>query len=240
MYIHEAPIHFGLIMASWILLLIGTIVALRTAVSSEENRERNWFGFLFIFFLFFVFSIFAVMIYQLPATATVDQILPYTLGIWSTVSLYALFSVYYWFTFDYFAKRRWLMYLFFIGTIGFLAMVWFFATPATMTIVSDGIMNWLVMPFIVVAAGGILAIIYFFLMDFIAMYQLNKTREGRIWLGNWIVFIGGLLVNLSLVLMALMQYLAPFLLIVFALTFVGLFIMFLGGFINIRAVAKQK
>lgn len=239
MFIHELPVHFGIIVLNGIILLILLFGGFYVMITREEHRERYWLNFLWILFLLFTFTIIGYRIYQLPAVATVDQLLPYTLAAWSAVSLYALFSVFTWFTFDFFRKRQWLMFLFLIGSLLFLDLLWFFATPATTTVVSDGVMNWLAMPLIIVATGAVLAIIYLFLMDFIGTYQINKTREGAIRLGNWITWFGGLLVNISLILMALVFYLAPYMFVALTLATVGLVILFIGAIINARTILQQ-
>jgi hypothetical protein len=240
MYIHELPVHFGIIILIVIILLILLFGGFYVMITREELRERSWLNFLWILFLLFTFAIIGYRIYQLPAVATVDQLLPYTLAAWSAASLYALFSVFIWFTFDFFRKRQWLMFLFLIGSLLFLDLLWFFATPATTTAVSDGVMNWLAMPPIIVATGAVLAIIYLFLMDFIGTYQHNKTREGTIRLYNWIMWFSGLLVNISLILMALVFYLAPYMLVALGLAAIGLVILFINVIINIRALLQKK
>ncbi len=221
-------------MATWILILIAGLYQFRLMLATEERRERSWLGIMYGVFLLATFSVLAVMIYQLPAAATAEQLFPYTIAAWSCVSLYALFGVFQWFTFDFLRKRQWLMYLFLFGTLIFLALLWFFATPATTMLVFDGFMNWLAMPLIVVGTGAALAVVYLFLVDFIAMYQHNKTSEGRITLGNWIGWFGGFLFHISLVLMALVLYLAPFTIVALGLAFVAILIMFLSPLIYPR------
>ncbi len=95
LYIHETPIHFALIILTWILILFLTIVTFRTVISNEERKEYNWLSFLTIIFLLFAYSILASMMYLLPAIATPNQLLPYYLGAWSCVALYAFFMVFF-------------------------------------------------------------------------------------------------------------------------------------------------
>ena len=99
-YIHETPTHFGLIIVSLILVLLWIIVSFNDTSQKDEKSVRNWLNFISMFFLLFTISILAIMIYQLPATATTEQLLPYLLRIWSSFTLYAFFAIFYGFTFD--------------------------------------------------------------------------------------------------------------------------------------------
>jgi hypothetical protein len=235
LYILETPLHFGLIIVSWVILLLTTLVGFYETSKKDKWMSTKWLNFLWGFFLFFAFSLLIVIMYHLPATATADQLFPYFLALWSCYALYAFFCAFYVLSTDYFQLPLWLHYLLLIGTISFLALLWFLTTPTTVFLVFDGTMNWLAMPLIIVAYGGILAIFYVFLLPFWLTYQINKQRTGAIKMGNWLIWFGGFLVDLGAIMLALVLFLAPYTLIALSLAALGMIIVLIGGIINFRA-----
>ncbi len=235
LYIHETPIHFGLIIVSCILLLLGVIYGFYDYTKKEKRLGNSWLSFSYVLFLFFTFTIFLLMIYHLPATATADQLFPYFMALWSCYALYAFYAIFYVFSADYFQRWLWLRYLFLIGTISFLALLWFLATPATTFVVFDGVMNWLAMPLAMVAYGGVLWFFYLVLFPFLLVYQVNKQRTHPIRTGNCLVFLGGLLLDIGALLIALVLFLASATLIALGLAALGMIITLIGSIINLRA-----
>jgi hypothetical protein len=108
------------------------------------------------------------------------------------------------------------------------------------TIVSDGVINWLAMPFVVYAYGGILAIFYMFLAPLLVTYRVTKTQEGALKMGNWIAWIGLFLWFIAAILMALVLYVASFMLIVLGLAAVAWAIVFIGWLMATRGISQQR
>ena len=235
LYIHETPLHFGLILLSWILLLLGVFVSFADTTTKEKRIASPWLNFTFSLFLFFTFTILLIRTYLLPAAATTDQLMPYFMALWSCYALYGFFAVFYLLSTKFFQPPLWFRYLLLIGTISFLALLWLLATPATIFLVFDGTMNWLAMPLILLAYGAILWIIYMLFFPFFITYRINQHRQHPIKTGNWLVWLGGLVIDISALLLALVLFLAPYAPIALILAAIGMIIAFIGGLINYRA-----
>ncbi len=240
MYILETPIHFAMIIASLIVVLILALLSFSSPITKEKNLEYHWLSFLVIFFLVGTYAILAAMIYLLPAAATADQLLPYYLGAWSCVALYGFFLVFFAFSSKSISAPAWIKYLFLLATLSFLAVLWFFTTPTTAFVVSDGLLSWLAMPWIVVIYGAILAVLYLFIIPFIHSYRVISQQEGGMKTGNLIALVGLLLWTIAAMGMALVFFVAPFMLGILALGFVGLLLTFIGLMMFTRAKPKSK
>lgn len=240
LYIHETPIHFALIIASLIVVLILALLSFSSPITKKENVDYHWLSFLVFFFLVCTYTILAAMIYLLPAVATADQLLPYYLGAWSCVALYGFFLVFFAFSSKSISAPVWIKYLFLIGTISFLTVLWFFTTPAAVFIVSDGILTWLAMPWVVVIYGALLAVLYLLIIPFIHSYRVISKQEGNMRTGNLIAYFGILLWTISAMGMTFVFFLAPFMVGILAIGFVGLLLAFIGLLIFSRARPKPE
>lgn len=221
LYITETPLHFGLVIIICVLTLLVSLIALIMAIRSEEPSCTLYNLFLGAFFAFLTFMVIAISIYVLPAAATVDQLLPTYLGAWSFIGLHSFFLVMYMIGLPFFKKRIWAIFLPIIGTLSFLALVWILPTPATVTIVTDGVTNFLAMPFTLVAYGGFLAIFYLLLIPLIVLYRIAQARQGMVKTWTWIAMLGQTLWFIGLILMALVQYTAPYMLFIYGLIIVA-------------------
>jgi hypothetical protein len=235
LYILETPLQFGLILISWFIIILSVLVGFYDTSTKEKRVGNPWLNFLTFFFLFFTFSILLIMIYQLPATATADQLMPYFMALWSCYAIYGFLAVFYTLSTEFFEAPLWLRYLLLLGTISFLALIWLLATPTTVFLVFDGTMNWLAMPLALLAYGGVLWVIYLLFFPFFLTYRVNQHRQHPIKTGNWLVWFGGLLVDIGALLIALVLFLAPYTLIALSLMAIGMIIALIGGIINYRA-----
>jgi hypothetical protein len=222
--IAETPLHFGLLALLSVLSLIFTLMGIYAFVKSEKKDRQGFSFFLAGFFTFFTFLILTVMIYNLPAVATAEQLLPYYLGAWMTVSLFGFFIIFHQFDSKIYNEQRWLMYLPFIGTLSFIVILWVFTTPASVVPVSDGFMTWLSMPLIVIGYGGVLALFYFVLVPFYTVYKVNQVPENPFKMWNWLAILGLILWFIAAMMMVLVLYLAPYMLIALTLAVVGILI----------------
>ena len=240
LFIADAPLHFGLLLTTTIILLLMTIMGILWVARTENASAGLWSGFLSVFFAFFTFLILTLMTYQLPAAASVDELLPYSLGAWTCVSFHAFFLLFYVLGFKWLRERVWVAFLPVIGTISFVTVLWVFTTPATTTIVSDGVVNWLAMPFIVVVYGGFLAVFYMFLAPLLVTYRITKTQTGTRRMGNWIAWIGLFLWFIAAILMALILYVSSFILLITGLAALAWAIVFIGWLLATRGTSQQR
>ncbi|MFX1342917.1 MAG: hypothetical protein ACFFAL_09520 [Promethearchaeota archaeon] len=221
LYLAETPLHFGLVFIICILTLIVSLIAMIMALRSEKPSCTLYNLFLAAFFAFLTFLVLAISIYVLPAAATLDQLLPTYLGAWSFIGLHSFFFVMYILGLPFFKRRIWTIFLSLVGTISFLALVWILPLVTPATIVSDGVANFLAMPFTLVAYGGFLAIFYLLLIPLIVLYRIAQARQGMAKTWTWIAMIGQTLWFIGLILLALVQYTAPFILFTYGLIIIA-------------------
>lgn len=164
-------------------------------------------------------------------TATASDLLPYYLAVYSFLGLHAFFLVFYLLDLSWFKERVWAIYLPFLGTISWMALMWFLVTPATVSTVSDGFVNYIVMPFNFLLYTGVLTIFYLFLIPLIVLYRLAKQREGTMKTWTWVGWFGSFLWFIAILLMALVQYTAPYMLYLFILASVAWIIIFIAWFL---------
>ncbi|MFX0168645.1 MAG: hypothetical protein ACFE89_04715 [Candidatus Hodarchaeota archaeon] len=227
LYIHETPIHFGAIMLLCIIFLVFALIGI---IGSLRGRSPSsgFGGFLAVVFGFLTFMSLAASIYNLPAVATAVQLLPYYLGAYTFVGLHAFCLVFYCLDFEWFKKRMWAVYLPILGTLSWLTLLWFLATPVTVQTVSDGVLTYLAMPFYFILYSGLLAFFYMFLVPFLVLYRLAKEREGAAKMWTWIGWLGIFLWFIAALLMALVQFIAPFMLYTFILAAIAWIIIFIA------------
>jgi hypothetical protein len=119
-------------------------------------------------------------------------------------------------------------------------VLWVFTTPTAAFVVSDGFLNWLAMPWIVVIYGAILAVLYLILVPFIHSYRVISKQEGGMRTGNLIAMFGWGLWTISAMGMTFVFFVAPFMLFILALSFVGLLLVFIGLLLFERARPKSE
>ncbi len=170
----------------------------------------------------------AASIFLLPSSATASDLLPYYLGAYSFVGLHAFCLIFYLFNLPWFKKRIWAVFLPIFGTLSWLTVLWFLATPATVGTISDGFATYIIMPFAVLLYSGILAVLYLLLVPLLVLYRVAQTREGAAKMWTWIGMLGLLLWFIAILLMAFVQFTAPFMLYAFILGALAWIIIFLA------------
>lgn len=110
--------------------------------------------------------------------------------------------------------------------------MWLYVTPTTVGIVSDGFVNYIFMPLNFLLYSAFLTVIYLFLVPTLVLYRLANTREGSMKMWTWIGWIGSLLWFISVLLMALVQYTAPFMIYTFILASVAWIIIFIAWYLT--------
>jgi hypothetical protein len=183
----------------------------------KDATVSRFSGVLSALFVSLIFMTLLVSIYQLPAAATVTQLLPYYLGAWSFIGLHGFFMVFFLLGTAYFQKRVWAIFLPVLGTLSYLLLVWVLPTPSTVTLVSDGVLNYVGMPMTLIAYAGILAIIYMLLIPFIAIYGIAKKQKGAAKGWAWSCWVSYFLWFIAALLFALAPYTASYALYAFAL-----------------------
>ncbi|MFX1565690.1 MAG: hypothetical protein ACFFCH_06855 [Promethearchaeota archaeon] len=222
--IAETPLHFGLLALLSALSLILVLMGIYAFVKSEKKDRQGFSFFLAGFFAFFTFLILTMMIYNLPAVSTAEQLLPYYLGAWMAVSMFGFFIIFHQFDSKIYNEQRWLMYLPFIGTLSFLVILWIITTPTSVILVSDGVMTWLSMPPIVMGYGGVLALFYFVLVPFYTVYKVNQVPENPFKTWNWLALVGLILWFIAAMMMVLVLYLAAYMLMALTLAAIAIII----------------
>lgn len=218
LYITEVPLHFGLALVICITTLLLALFGLTGVARRGKDATVSTFsGFVSMLFVSLIFMVLVASIYQLPAAATVSQLFPYYLGAWSFIGLHGFFLVFYLLGSAYFKKRVWAIFLPVLGTFSYLVLVWILPTPSTVTLVSDGLLNYVAMPTTLVAYAGSLAIIYMLLIPFIVAYMLGKKRKGAAKRWSWMVWFSYFLWFIAALMFALIQYTATYALYAFAL-----------------------
>ncbi len=232
LFIHESPIHFGVILLLAIICLFFALLGIMGTLRSDRPSPSGWSGFLTVAFGFFAFIILAASVYLLPASATANELFPYYLAVYSFVGLHAFFLVFYLLDLSWFKKRMWLVYLPILATFSWIAIMWFYVTPTTVSVVSDGVVNYIAMPLNFLLYSAFLTVIYLFLVPTLTLYRLAKTREGSMKMWTWIGWLGSLLWFIAVLLMALVQYTAPFMIYTFILASIAWIIMLIAWFLT--------
>jgi hypothetical protein len=207
LYIAEVPLHFGFTLVICVASLLLALYSLFGLARKGKDASVSAFaGFLSVLFVFLAFMLLAVSQVLLPAAATADQLFPYYLGAWSFVGLHAFFLVFFLLGTEYFRKRVWAIFLPALGTLSYLAAVWVVATPSTVGLVSDGVLNYLAWPLALLAYAGVLVVLYMVVLPIYVAYTLAKQRRGPQKLWTWLVWVGYLVWVIAATLFAAIQY----------------------------------
>jgi hypothetical protein len=207
LYIAEVPWHFGftlVICAASLLLALFSLFGL--ARKGKDATVSAFAGFLSVLFVFLTFLLLAISQYLLPATATVVELFPYYLGAWSFVGLHAFFLVFFLLGTEYFAKRVWAIFLPVLGTLSYLVCLWILATPGTVVPVTDGVLNYLGWPLVLLVYAGVLVALYMVVLPIYVTYTLAKQRRGPQKLWTWLVWVAYLVWVIAAMLFAAIQF----------------------------------
>jgi hypothetical protein len=228
----DAPLHFGVILLLAIIFLIFALFGIIGALRSDPPSPSGWSGFLTVAFGFFAFIILAASVYLLPATATASELFPYYLAVYSFVGLHAFFMVFYLLDLSWFKKRMWLVYLPILATFSWIAIMWFYVTPTTVSTISDGVLNYIAMPFDFLLYSAFLTVIYLFIVPTIILFRLAQSREGPMKTWTWIGWLGSVLWFIAVLLMALVQFTAAFMIYTFILASVAWIIILIAWYMT--------
>jgi hypothetical protein len=232
LFINETPIHFGVILLLTIILLLFVLLGIIGVLRSEQPSASDFAGFTGVLFGFLAFMILTASVFVLPAAATAGELLIYYLSVYSFVGLHGFSLVFYFIGVDWFKKRMWAAYLPILGTLSWFVFMWFTVTPATVTIVSDGALNYISMPFSFLLYSAILTVIYLFLVPLWSVFRLTKRREGSMKTWTWIAWFGFLLWFIAVLLMAMVQYTVAFMIYIFILASFAWILIFLGWYMT--------
>ncbi len=229
LYLNEVMLHFGLTIVSVIFTLLLVLLGIIALIQYKKGVPYTaLFGTLAMLFAFLAFLMLALSMFLLPAAATVSQLLPYYQWMWSFVGLHGFFLVYYLY-WRSFKERLWLNILPVLGTLSYLAVVWVLVNPLNAFVISDGALNYVVMPLILIAYGGVLAIIYIFLVPFYYAVTEYKDRVGSVRFWSWMSWLALFLWFIGAILIALVQYTVFYILYILGLVafawFLGLIAM---------------
>ncbi len=228
----ETPIHFGVILLLCIIFLVFVLFGILGVLRSESPSASDFSGFLAVVFGFLAFLVLTAAVYLLPAAATATELFPYNMAIYTLFGLHAFCLVFYFIDMSWFKKRMWLVYLPILATLSWMALLWFVTTPTMVYTVSDGFLNYCVMPMSVLAYAGLILIFYLFLVPLWALFRLTKEREGSMKMWTWIGWFGFLLWFIELVLMAFVQFTAPYMLYILSLAAITWILIFLAWYMT--------
>ena len=245
LYIVEAPLHFGLILVPCILAFIFVLGAL-VAVKQYLAVERFFIPFSIILevaFVFLTFLVLALSIALLPASATIEQLLPYYQWVWALFGVHAFFGLYFIIYSNYWKileEKLWINIPPILGTLSFLILVVLLPNTLTAVIVSDGILNYVAMPLTLVVYGGLLALFYMFLIPiYVIVFVVSKTWDDSMRIWGWLTLLSTILWFITSILVALVQYTAPYMLWIFGLAAIT-WIIFFVSFVKYDNALMQK
>ncbi len=226
----ETPIHFGVILLLCIVFLLFTLIGILGVLRSEPSSSGDFAGFMSVLFGFLAFMVLTASVYLLPAAATATELFPYYITIYSFVGLHAFCLVFYFIRMPFWKKQKWAAYLPILGTLSWMTLLWFLATPTTIGVVSDGFINYLVMPLEILLYSGVLVVVYMFIVPTWAVLRLVKDREGSKKTWTWIGWFGFLLWFIAVLLMAMVQFTAAYMIYIMLLASLAWIIIFLSWY----------
>ncbi len=218
LFIHETPLHFAIVVLICA-ITFGSLLLAILAVNRAEGKTR-WtriFGLLFVLSILLMYLVFAISMAMLPATASVVELLPFYIVIWGFAGLHGLFIILFCLGARFLSKRIWVLLLIVLGGAVYVAMLFLLPNPFTVFTVSDGWLNYVAMPLVLVMYAIFLGAIYMFLIPLYVGIQLNKRMKGSMKGGLWIGWIGLFLSFLGAVLISAVQFTVAFVLYAFVL-----------------------
>jgi hypothetical protein len=108
-----------------------------------------------------------------------------------------------------------------LGGAVYVVLLFLLPNPLTVLTVSDGWLNYLAMPFLLVVYSIFLGTLYMFLVPIYVGIQMAKRMEGSAKHGLWIGYIGLFLSFLGAVLISAVQFTVAFVLYVFGIVAVA-------------------
>lgn len=175
-----------------------------------------------------MYLVFAISMAVLPATAGVVELLPFYLVIWGFAGLNGFFIILFCLGARFLNERKWLLLLIVLGGAVYVVLLFLLPTPFTVFTVSDGWLNYIAMPLVLVMYAFFLGTIYMCLIPLYVSIQLNNRMEGSAKRGLWIGWIGLFLSFLGAVLISAVQFTVAFILFVFALVAIAWVLNILG------------
>jgi len=230
LYINETPLHFAIIVTICAITLSSVLLSILSV--SRANGEQRWtrnFGLLFSLFIFLMYLVFAISIVVLPANASVVELLPFYLVIWGFAGLHGFFIILFCLGARFLRARKWLFLLIVLGGAVYVVLLFLLPNLISAFTVSDGWLNYVVMPLVLVMYSIFLGVIYMFLVPLFVGFQMAKKTEGPTKRGIWIGWLGLFLSFLGAILISAVQFTVAFVLYVFILVAVAWILIILGA-----------
>jgi len=218
LFIHETPVHFAVAVLICAITFCSLLLAI-LAVSQAEGTTR-WtriFGLLFVLSIFLMYLVFVISMAVLPATASVVELVPFYIVIWGFAGLHGFFIILFCLGARFLNERKWLLLPIVLGGAVYVTLLFLLPNPFTVFTVSDGWLNYVAMPLVLVMYAIFLVAIYMFLIPLYVGIQLNKRMKGSMKRGLWIGWIGLFLSFLGAVLISVVQFTVAFVLYAFVL-----------------------
>jgi hypothetical protein len=230
LYIIEIPLHFAIVVSICIITLgILLLSVLSVNRASVEQRMTRLFGFLFVLFIFLMYIVFAISLVILPANANVIELLPIYQIIWGFAGLHGFCLIFYCLGTRYLREHKWVLILILLGGAVYVVLLLILPNPITAFAVTDGWLNYVAMPFVLVFYAAILGFIYMFLVPLFVAYRITKRTEGleKRWI--WIGWFGLFLSFLAAILISAVQFTVPFMLYSFGLVAIAWILIGVGA-----------
>jgi hypothetical protein len=240
LFIHETPLHFGIVITICVIALISVLLSIISV--SRADGEQRWnriFAMLFALFIFLMYLVFAVSLVILPASASVTELFPYYLVIWGFAGLHGFFIILFCLGVRFLGARKWLLFLVVLGGAVYVVLLFLLPTPFMVFTVSDGWLNYIAMPLLLVGYSIFLGIIYMFLVPLYVGIQMTKRLDAPGRRGLWVGWGGLFLSFFGAILISAVQYTVSFVLYAFVLVAVAWTLIVVGA-INMGLLAKPK
>jgi hypothetical protein len=230
LFVNEAPLHFGVVVGICMITLVVLLLSLLSvARAPSEQRLTRWFGVLYVLFIFLVYVVFAVSLAILPASAGVGELLIYYQVIWGFAGLHGFCIILYSLGYRFLKARLLLFILIILGGAVYVVLLFLLPSPLTAVMVTDGVLNYVAMPLVLVVYAAILGVIYMFLVPLLVAIRITRRVEGNAKLGIWVGWVGLVLSFVASILISAVQFTAPFMLSSFGLVAVAWVVIALGA-----------
>jgi len=189
----------------------------------------RWFGVFYVLFIFLMYVVFAISLAILPASASVSELLIFYQVIWGFAGLHGFCIILYSLGARFLRERTLLFVLIVLGGVAYVVLLFLLPSPLTAITVSDGVLNYVAMPLVLVAYAAVLGVIYMFLVPLLVAIRITRKTEGNAKRGIWIGWIGIVLSFVASILISAVQFTAPFILYSFVLVAVAWLVIAVGA-----------
>jgi hypothetical protein len=182
MYVFESPLLLGSGIAIVIpMFLVWLLFLLNIFKTKGRSQITQFLGFLAAIFFFFSYLLGGVLrLVMLPAVASVDLSLPYSLWSWALAGIGAFFTLLYGITVGYpdlLYEKMWIILIPIIVSASWFAVLFLFTNTTTVTSTVIAGVNFLVMPLFVSVYSLILIVFYIGIIPLYCGYRYTTLEN---------------------------------------------------------------